>query len=860
MAAIVHPDHAADRADVLASHGLDGMQLVLVALPPGPNPPHADLELRFYNGVHVAAILADIGGDPARARQVFRIRGGSRIVAGSAQGQVQVTAVAALDATRLALRVAPVGDYSTYTLELVWDASRIDPFFSTIGFRFRPGCFTNDCAPGPTGRPQVPSPAIDYLAKDYDSFRHTLMVAMAARVPGWGSTSEADHDQVLIDLFAAAADELSDFQDRVMNEAYLGTARKRVSLARHARLMDYHLHEGNQASTWLALDIAAGQAPFTLAGQEVVAWTGGTAAHEGSVFFATRQRRLAAGERRRLDPLLNRLRLHTWRDARPALAAGSTSADIVPLAGLAAQADADALRDLVRNGLWREMLVAEVLNPWTGRIPGHRRDHRQLLRLMPGVDVARGAAESVFDPVTSTWLVRVHWRPEDALRFDYSFTTFCPGPPPATVADVSLFYGNLVMAYEGRRMEAHFHEAGTVLPTDGDTVRHRHYARMDRFGTGLDWTLAALPDTEPLAYLAPPPAQVPDRAPDGEVPARSTLWVEVETPDGVRDPWDEVESLVHSDDSAENGDHYMVETDEARRSVLRFGNGSNGRALPAGAVIHAEYQAGGGHAGNIGADQLVHVGALTGPLTGAVEAATNPFDVTDGRDPEPFERIRRNAPEAFRARQLRAVTLADYVRRAEEATGVARAVARYAWTGSWRTVRIAIDPAGFTVAGDALSGALWEELYPRVASHLEAVRLIGEDLELRPPRYVALDIVIALWVDDAYWREDLRLVLEQEFSDGWATDGRRGFFHPDEWTFGQALHRSAIAGRIDRIAGIRHIKGIAMKRFAAPALSNSAPPNIELLEMAFDEVVLLANDPDHLERGRLRFELDGGRA
>ena len=46
------------------------------------------------------------------------------------------------------------------------------------------------------------------------------------------------------------------------------------------------------------------------------------------------------------------------------------------------------------------------------------------------------------------------------------------------------------------------------------------------------------------------------------------------------DPWDEVESLVHSDDSAEQGDHFMVETDERRRSVLRFGNGTNGRLLP----------------------------------------------------------------------------------------------------------------------------------------------------------------------------------------------------------------------------------------------------------------------------------------
>ena len=51
-------------------------------------------------------------------------------------------------------------------------------------------------------------------------------------------TSEADLDLVLIELILAAADELSDYQDRVMNEAYLSTARKRASLRRHARLLE----------------------------------------------------------------------------------------------------------------------------------------------------------------------------------------------------------------------------------------------------------------------------------------------------------------------------------------------------------------------------------------------------------------------------------------------------------------------------------------------------------------------------------------------------------------------------------------------------------------------------------------------
>jgi hypothetical protein len=144
----------------------------------------------------------------------------------------------------------------------------------------------------------------------------------------------------------------------------------------------------------------------------------------------------------------------------------------------------------------------------------------------------------------------------------------------------------------------------------------------------------------------------------------------------------------------------------------------------------------------------------------------------------------------------------------------------------------------------------------RIADHLVAVRLIGEDLELRPPRYVPLEIHIVVCAHSQYWREHLRFVLEQEFSDSWTSDGRRGFFHPDEHTFGQALHRSTIEGRIHRIAGVAHVVSIVMKRFSAP---QPGVPGTEVLEMGFDEIVLLANDPDHLERGLIRFEIQGGR-
>ena len=843
MAAITNQTFADDRADVLADAGVNGMRLILVEVLNAGGLPFAQLDLLFWNTLQVAEIATAF--NVPNAAPVFRVRGGSRIVGGSSPGQVHVAAVATTpDPKRLRLRVEPVGDYSSYTLELMRSPLEVDPYFASLAFKFRPGCFSNDCTPVVAFRPAVGGPVIDYLAKDYDSFRHALMVAMAERVPGWVSTSEADLDQVLIDLLAAAADELSDYQDRVANEAYFATARKRVSLVRHARLMDYHVHEGNQASTWVALELEPGAGSFTLGDEPLVVASAPDQTLPETIVFASREHRLPVAERVLLDVRLNRLRLHTWRHAQPALRAGSTEADVIPLAGLSSQAEAQALAQQVIDGRWRQLLIAEQLNPLTGALAGRNPRKRQRLQLRSGA----GAARALFDPVVGTWLVRLAWRDEDALRLPYSFTTFCGGTP---VEDVSLFFGNLVAVYEGRPMTVHFHEADAPLPSDTPAELHRNYQRGERFGDRPDWLFAPLPDLGPLAYL--PPAD--NGVPDGELPARSTLFVQVEPPGAPLETFDEVESLVHSGDSAEQGDHYMVETDEQRTSVLRLGNGSNGRVLPSGSVIHARYQTGGGAQGNVGADRLVFV-TLGGPLAGTLTNVWNPFDVTDGRDPETPDKTRRNAPEAFRARQLRAVTLADYVRRAQEVNGVARAVASYAWTGSWRCVRIAVDPAGFVAIGDAASEARWAELLPQVATHLEAVRLIGEDLEIRPPRYVPLDVQVSLCAKPEAWREDVRAALDEEFSDGYTADGRGGLFNPEAWTFGQALHRSVIEGRALAVAGVEHVLRIVMQRFDQ---ATPGTPQGEVLEMAFDEVLLLANDPDHLQRGRLRFDVLGGR-
>ncbi len=830
---ILDSDAVAERADDLLAAGLNGLRLALVSLGSPAGPDEARLEVFFLNPLHVADILADVGAAPTTAGQVFRVHGGQRLPAGPGTGQVRCTAVQAgsTDAdgelVSLVLTVAPVGDYSTYRLELVYDPGRIDPFFAELPFKFRPGCFTNDCAPAwVPGRPPSASPVIDYLAKDYASFRHTLIAAMMERVPGWQPTSEADLDQVLIDLFAAAADELSDFQDRVMAEAYLATARKRVSLVRHARLVDYHVHQGNQASTWLAVVLDPAALPFSL-DEELIAWAGHPDAPEEWIYFATRDTRLPVEERTLLDPLLNEFRLHSWSDAVPALRAGSTAADLVSSAAGAGQAEATRVRDLIADGVLRRLLVEEKLNPLTGREGGRDPRKRQLLRLVP-------AAEVVHDPLTETWATRVRWEEADALRRDFSFVTRCP---LGRIAGVSAFHGNLLAVHQGPPVRTHFHEPGADLPPDTLDGKHLHFERWLLYGEPRG-VICRLPFA-PLSYLPTPP--------DGEVPPRSTLRVEVEI-GAETETWDEVTSLVHSDDSAEEGDHYVVETDELQRSVLRFGDGVNGRWLPDDAVVRCEYQVGNGAEGNVGAGTLDAFAPLGGALADAVVRVWNPFDVTDGRDPEPVEKVLRNAPEAYRARQLRAVTLEDYRNRAEEVPGVSRAVARYAWTGSWRTVRLVIDPAGTT--------ELEAPLREAVATHLEAVRLIGEDLEIRPPRFVPLEIEVSLCLRSDVWPEDVRFVLEQEFSDAWTPDGRPGFFHPDRWTFGQPLHRSQVAGRVHAVAGVDHILSLQMRRFGEPT---PGAPSPESLEVRFDEIVLVRNDPDQMERGIVRFLVQGGR-
>ena len=191
--------------------------------------------------------------------------------------------------------------------------------------------------------------------------------------------------------------------------------------------------------------------------------------------------------------------------------------------------------------------------------------------------------------------------------------------------------------------------------------------------------------------------------------------------------WEPRLDLLQSDRFARA---FVVEMENDRRAHIRFGDDVSGQAPSAGASFTAIYRVGGGLAGNVGADALTR---LVTSLSGI--QVRNPLPATGGDDPEPLERVRLHAPQAFRT-QERAVTEADYAAVAQRHPEVQRAAATRRWTGSWYTMFLTIDREG----GLPIDAAFETDL----RAFLERFRMAGVDLEIDAPRFVALDIALTV--------------------------------------------------------------------------------------------------------------------
>src|SRR5262245_24805616 len=165
----------------------------------------------------------------------------------------------------LLVTVFQPGDFSDYTFRLV-EAKEgrptahahpdFDPRYASVKFNFKAGCpGTLDCKPvRDCPPPKRAEPEISYLAKDYASFRQLILDRLAVVMPEWRERHVPDLGITLVELLAYTGDYLSYYQDAVATEAYLDTARQRISVRRHTRLVDYALHEGCNARAWVAVE------------------------------------------------------------------------------------------------------------------------------------------------------------------------------------------------------------------------------------------------------------------------------------------------------------------------------------------------------------------------------------------------------------------------------------------------------------------------------------------------------------------------------------------------------------------------------------------------------------------------------
>ncbi|MBO3749200.1 putative baseplate assembly protein [Streptosporangiaceae bacterium NEAU-GS5] len=594
--------------------------------------------VRVTGGVRVDPALNPVGVEWAVPASELASAGG-RVTA------ADVAAFGALpDARRvLVVRTGSTGDFSTYRLVIADPDAGFDPRLAEVPFGFKVDCPADldPAPPSPQAGLPVSPPQIDYLSRDYNALRALLLDRLSLVLPGWDDRGAADLGVAFAELFAYLGDQLAYAQDAVATEAYLGTARRRTSIRRHARLLDYEMNDGAAARCWLVAEATEAADGLTLAAGTEAATETATEAEgpDGAVFHTLHPLTL--------DAARNAIDVYTWSEERAWLPAGATAATLVRPGTLALLAG--------------DVLVFEEVRGPDGDPARPDPTRRWAVRLNADAVPSR-------DPLTGAELLEVTWHQQDAPPFPLRLWRF-PVPSGGS-AGATVVRANVVLAEHGAL-------AGPEAPTPAEApARGRYRPRLARSGLAH-----AVPYDHGTA-LRRAASQALAVRPQDAVPALT------EVGDGTT-TWTVAPDLLGGDRFAAR---CVVETEDDGRAYLRFGDGV--RAPAPGTRLLVTYRVGGGRRGNVGRDTLTRPVV---PIDGVT--VRNPMPAQGGADPEPVEQVRQWAPQAFRT-QRRAVTGDDYARLTGEHPEVRQAAATRRWTGSWYTASVVVDRrAGLPVDG-----------------------------------------------------------------------------------------------------------------------------------------------------------------
>jgi hypothetical protein len=121
---------------------------------------------------------------------------------------------------------------------------------------------------------------------------------------------------------------------------------------------------------------------------------------------------------------------------------------------------------------------------------------------------------------------------------------------------------------------------------------------------------------------------------------------------------------------------------------------------------------------------------------------------------------------------------------------------------------------------------------------------------------VPLELELMVCVLPHFLRGHVEAALLDVFSNRVLPDGRRGFFHPDQLTFGEGVHLSKLVAAAQSVTGVETVKVTKLQR-----LFDADQGELEtgILKLGSLEIAQLENDPNFPEHGTLKLNLGGGR-
>lgn len=793
-----------------------------------------------------------------------------RIVGGRRIRNIQVKSVTVEHADDpelddcLRVRVDRPGDFSTYQLCLV-DVDKhghatnkplhgFDPRYACVDFSFKVGCPSDlDCKVEPVCPPAGrPEPEINYLTKDYASFRQLILDRLALLMPDWQERHVPDIGITLVELLAYVGDYLSYYQDAVATEAYLDTARQRISVRRHARLVDYFMHEGCNARAWVCVET---DSDTSLNPKDIFFITGCSDLIQvgGRVLKPEHLHGIPRSHYEVFEPLVadssttiqlyaahNEIRFYTWGDTECCLPKGATRATLL---NDKHTLNLDEHKLSLRVGAI--LIFEEVIGPQTGNPADADPAHRCAVRLTK--------ADPNIDPLNNWPIVEIEWAIADALPFALCLSSTPPPTPDkpecVLVDNVSIARGNLILVDHGRTIDDEtIKDAVSTKETIGECVCEGSLVEM----TDVADTFRPILQETPITFSQPPlfssPAssrftQDPHQAlPQITLTGKPAILNEPFDASQPRWKWHPQYDLLSSGASEQ---HFVAEIDNDGRAQVRFGDDELGRMPDANMTFMARYRVGNGRAGNVGVETIAYI-VTSQP--GVNLRPRNPIPAQGGMDPEPIAEVKLFAPGAFRKELQRAITANDYAQLAQQNATVQRASGRLRWTGSWYEARVAIDPLGTEEVGA-------RQLH-RIEGALHRYRRMGHDLVVAHAHYVPLDIELMVCVLPHYLRGHIEAALLDVFSNQLLPSGTRGFFHPDKLTFGDDVSLSGLVAAAQAVPGVQSVTVTRLERLYEG-------PNGEIvngiLPLGLDEIAQLDNDPNFPEHGKLTLVMGGGR-